>query len=438
MTTTNRASQNSRLYYGWVIVIVVALAGFTTSAETLPVLSVFLKPMTEEFEWSRSVFTGAMTIGTVLGGVLAIGIGPLIDRFGGRWILIIGFAIVGGTLVLMAGISELWQFYVLQILARIMTTGVLGLAPRVIVPKWFVSKRGRAIAVEQLAGRMGHAVTPLYLQLLVSLRSWRVASVAAGVVMWTVSLLPVAIFLRRRPEDMGLLPDGGRLTAEGVGSSTPLQPGANISSADPSQEVSLSLRQVLRLTSFYLLLIALTILWFVTSGIYLHLIPYFTDQGLGTGTAVVAVSFLAASAGLGSLVFGLIAERYSTRLVLSVDILLLAAGFIFLLAARSPTAALLWGFYFGIMAGGMQTLEHIVFADYYGRESLGAVRGIVWPAQMGGNSVGPLVAAAAFDITGDYLFIFGFFGFLTLFAGLSVFLARPPVHVTYRCHLSLV
>ena len=427
MTTISTAPHRSRIYYGWVIVVVIALTSFTTSAETLPVLSIFLKPMTEEFGWSRSIFTGAMTIGTVLGGVLAIGIGPLIDRYGGRWILTIGFAIVGGTLVLMAGISVLWQFYVLQIVARIMTTSVLGLVPRVVVPKWFVAKRGRAVAVEQLVGRMGHAVTPLYLQLLVTLRSWRVASFTAGIVMWTVSLLPVAIFLRRRPEDMGLLPDGA--IQEGAGSASPLKAPGDIDPTNPSQEVSLPLRQVLRLTSFYLLLNALTILWFATSGIYLHLIPYFTDQDLGPGIAVVVVSLLAASAGLGSLLFGFLAERYSTRVVLSANILLLAAGFIFILAARSPSAALLWGSYFGVMAGGMQTLEHVIFADYYGRESLGAVRGIVWPAQMGGNSVGPLAAAAAYDITGNYLLIFSLFGFLTLIAGLSVFLARPPLHI---------
>ena len=102
-----------RLYYGWVIVAVVALAGFTQTAESFPVLGVFLKPITEEFGWSRSLYTGAMTIGTVLGGALALGIGPLLDRYGGRWALVVAFTILGAIWVLMAAIQTLWQFYVL-------------------------------------------------------------------------------------------------------------------------------------------------------------------------------------------------------------------------------------------------------------------------------------------------------------------------------------
>ena len=123
-----------RLYYGWVIVAVVALAGFTQTAESFPVLGVFLKPITEEFGWSRSLYTGAMTIGTVLGGALALGIGPLLDRYGGRWALVVAFTILGAIWVLMAAIQTLWQFYVLQILARTIMIGVVGLGMGVIIP----------------------------------------------------------------------------------------------------------------------------------------------------------------------------------------------------------------------------------------------------------------------------------------------------------------
>ena len=109
MTTNRKVSQRPRLYYGWVVVGVVALVGFAQSADTLPVLSVFLKPITEDFGWSRSVFTGAITIGTFLGGLLALGVGPFLDRFGGRWSLVVAFAILGGTLVLLAARWSSWR-----------------------------------------------------------------------------------------------------------------------------------------------------------------------------------------------------------------------------------------------------------------------------------------------------------------------------------------
>ena len=210
----NQDIRKPRFYYGWVIVFIVALASFTQSAETFPVLGVFLKPITEDFGWSRSVFTGSMTIGTLLGGVIALGVGPLIDRFGPRWTLVLGFLFLGASLLLMAWINSLWQFYSLQIVGRMMSMGVIALATQVIIPKWFITKRGRAVALGQLGGRLGNAVTPLYVQYLVARGSWRVATAVCGIVVWSISLLPSALFLRRRPEDMGLKPDGDLLSAE--------------------------------------------------------------------------------------------------------------------------------------------------------------------------------------------------------------------------------
>ncbi len=101
----------------------------------------------------------------------------------------------------------------------------------------------------------------------------------------------------------------------------------------------------------------------------------------------------------------------------------------FLLAADSPTLALLWGLYMGIVQGGIFTMQQVVLADYYGRESLGAVRGVVWPVQTTANAFGPLASALAYDINGSYGLIFGVFGLLGLLAALCVFLAKPPVLV---------
>ena len=170
--------------------------------------------MTAEFGWSRSLFSGALTIGTILGGLIAVGTGPFIDRYGPRWALVGAFFILGTTLVLLSQITELWQFYILEILGRSISMGVIALATSVIIPKWFIAKRGRAVALSGLGIRAGNTITPLYVQLLVNMGSWRLAAAATGLVMWALSLLPAALFLRRQPEDMGLHPDGRPLEAE--------------------------------------------------------------------------------------------------------------------------------------------------------------------------------------------------------------------------------
>jgi len=418
-----------RLYYGWVIVAVVALGNFSRSAETFPVLGVFLKPMTEEFGWSRSTFSGAMTIGTLLGGFVAVGVGPLIDRFGPRWTVAVGLFVVGGTLVLLAGITSLWQFYALEIVGRMVTMGIVGLAVQVIIPKWFIAKRGRAVAISGLGGRLGNTITPLYVQALVSMGSWRVATSVAGLVIWVTSVLPSVLFLRRRPEDMGLAPDGIEKPTN-VGSNG--EPESTHLGQSERGEISLSLREVARLYSFYLLITAFAVSSFVATGLNLHMIPYFTDQGLGPGVAALVVAVWSASGAVGSLFFGFMAERYNIRLVMSVSFLFQASGFALLLIVNSTFLGLIWGGYQGIVHGGMFTLQLVIFADYYGRHSLGSIRGAIQPIQLGANAMGPLAAALAYDATGSYFSIFAVFVLLSVFSGLCIFLAKPPKYHPLR------
>ena len=282
-----------RLYYGWVIVAVIGLGGFTQSAESYPVLGVLLKPMTEEFGWTRTDFAGSTMLGTLMGGLLALKVGPMIDRLGARWTLTASFAVLGSTLVLLALIQTLWQFYFLQIVGRALTMGVLALALGVVVPKWFVDKRGRAVAFGGLGQRIGNAVTPLYVQHLVSQGSWRQATAVAGILMWVVSMVPIAIFLRRRPEDMGLLPDGAdpeeaRKREEAVAAGTV---------SAPREETSMTREQALRHPSFYFLVVAFSLVFVAAPALNLHMLPYMTDQGITEGYAVLAVALLSACAG---------------------------------------------------------------------------------------------------------------------------------------------
>ncbi|MQF82926.1 MFS transporter [SAR202 cluster bacterium AD-802-E10_MRT_200m] len=422
----NQDLRKPRFYYGWVIVFIVALASFTQSAETFPVLGVFLKPMTEDFGWSRSVFTGSMTIGTLLGGVIALGVGPLIDRFGPRWTLVLGFLFLGASLLLLAWINSLWQFYSLQIVGRMMSMGVIALATQVIIPKWFITKRGRAVALGQLGGRLGNAVTPLYVQYLVARGNWRVATAVCGIVVWSISLLPSALFLRRRPEDMGLKPDGIPISAEiPAGEKRP----ENLENQTPNSEISFSVREAVRFSSFYLLVTAIALSSFSTPALHLHMIPYMTDRGISDASAVSVVALSSVSGALGSLTFGLLAEKFTARLMMVLGFALLSSSFILLLFVDSTILALIWGIHLGIAQGGSFTLQQVIFADYYGRDSLGAIRGIVWPIQMVFNSIGPLVAALAYDTTGDYRLIFFVFAILAIVSSGFLFLARPPMTV---------
>ena len=408
-------------YYGWVIVVVVAIANFTESAEIFPVLGVLLKPVTEEFGWSRSVFTAATSIGTLAGGLAGPFLGPVIDRHGARWILLISFTVLGGTMIAWAFITELWQFYVIQILARFLALGVISLCLTIIIPKWFVRKRARAIALSGLGGRFGNAVTPLYVQAIVSTAGWRAATITTGVVMLAGTLLPVALFVKRQPEDIGLLPDG--VTPEEKAKADAAQ---KATGRPARQDISFTLKQVAKMPAFYLLMAANAVGAIVGGALNLHMIPYMTDRGLSDGVAVLVTTVLFASSAVGSLGFGFLAERFSIRLVVALDYIVMGLAFIFLLTVESPAMAFIWAILQGTLQGGGLTLQQVIFADYFGRGSLGSIRGAMTPVQLGTNAVGPLAAAMAYDAFGNYIAIFAVFGLLRVISGVLVFLARPP------------
>ncbi len=417
--STDRPANRNRLYYGWIIVIVVGLAGFTQSAESYPILGVFMKPMTEEFGWSRTVFSGSTLIGTLIGGLLSIIIGPRLDRFGSRWTLTTTFAILGFTLVLTAFISELWQFYVLQIIGRALTMGILALILGVVVPKWFVVKRGRAVALGGLGQRIGNAGTPLYVQFLVSQGSWRLATAVAGVLMWTVSMIPAAIFMRHKPEDMGLSPDG-------VNRENNIDDESGHANGIQDQEISMTRNEALMHPSFYLMMIAFSLAFLAAPAMNLHMIPYMTDKGIPEGYAVTATAVLSVFAGIGSIFSGFLSERITARKTLIGIFMFMGLGFLMLLRVETALQSMIWAVYYGLSFGGMFIGTQLIVADFYGREHIGAIRGVIWPIQLIFNASGPFIAALAYDSSGNYDTIFTVFAFFMISASIMMLFTKAP------------
>jgi MFS family permease len=401
---------------------VIALTGFSQTAETFPVWGVLLKPITQEFQWSRSAFTGAMTIGTVGGALVALAFGPMLDRFGPRWSMSGALFVMGATLVLMAPMSALWHFYVLLVVGRVMHIGIVGLATSVVIPKWFVAKRGRAAAISRLGNRVGSTVTPVYAQVLVSFGSWRAAVAVVGIVVWIVSMVPAALFLRRRPEDIGLLPDGDSPAADSESTEAAL----GHHPRPRREENSLSVRAVLHSRSFYLLTAAHSLIMLTGPATSLHLMPHLTDLGLSPKLAVTVIALSSASGGVGSLLFGLLAERSGSRHVAAFTLVVMAGAYAALLAIDTGTLALVWGVCYGLAHGGTMLVVQIIFPDYFGRDSLGAIRGIIAPVQGVMHALGPIGAAIAYDLTESYMLVFVVFAVATLLAAVCILLARPP------------
>jgi MFS family permease len=403
-------------FYGWIIVGIAMLAGFLGSGVSNVTMAVALKPITEDLGWSRTLTSSAITIGSLAGGLLAPLIGPLADRFGPRILLPLGAAAVGTFVMCLSLTYEPWQFYATFVPGRALAETLLtGIVPMTAVTNWFYLKRPRAIGLVALAVPLGSFVLSLLYQFMIATYGWRSAFMMLGAALWVLVVVPGIFFLRRQPEDLGMLPDGEARRAD---------PGAEPKSA--STELSWSLKEAVRTRALWFLVAASTLTSISTGGIAFHMVAYFTDVEIQPAAAVGALSVMALTGAFGSGLWGALAEKIHPR-ILAVMTMLLAAGAVLLLTeVRVAPAAFVFSITFGLSARGGFVLMHVLLARYFGRRSFGAITSVLEPFHKGGLGVGALLAGMAFDWSGSYQLVFLLFFANYLLAAALTSLARQP------------
>lgn len=375
-----------------------------------------LDPITEEFGWSKTTFTYATSFGTILAGIVAIFIGSALDKYGGRWILTLSVFVLGISFILLAIIENYIQFFIVLIINRIMTMGIIALATQVIVSKWFIVKRARAVAYSGLGIMLGNSATPLYVAYVSDVYNWRIALTISGIVVFVVSLLPVMLIIRRQPEDMGLLPDGLPI----VENNDSLKTSSNV-------EISFNRKQVLKQPNFYCLVVAFSLLFVVGPGLCFHLISYLDTQGIERNQGAIVMAIWSFSGAIGAFVSGFIAEKIGTRRAIVGTFIINSLTIFLILLVNNFYIAIIWAIVQGILSAGLfNTLYQLIFAEYYGRNSLGSIRGMIWPVQMTTNAFGPLFGSIMFDQTQSYYYMWVVFGFLMLISAAATYFAKPP------------
>ena len=402
------------IYYGWWVVSAASGMSFANAATAISILTVCVVPMSQEFGWNRAGMAGATSLGAALGAGLAPFTGRAVDRFGARVTLVSGGLIVVAGCLYLAGAQALWGFYVAFTAVRIADQGLIQVSASVTAGKWFARYRGRATGLVILGNAGGVIVMAPLVQLVISAWDWRAAWVMLAGVMLVVGAIPALLLVRRQPEDLGLEIDGGR--PEGTSEEPALAHG----------EPGVALSGIIRTPSFWLVLVSLFLVATATSGIGLHLVPHLTQQGLSAGAAVGAVSVMSLSGALAALACGLLAERASSKLLLILAYLLSAVSMWVLMGADNLSQTYLFAVLQGIVGSGINTLAPILWADYYGRGSLGSIFGVSRAAQVVGFAVGPLASAVVYDRTGSYQGAFLALAAVAIAAALLLTTARRP------------
>jgi MFS family permease len=299
-----------------------------------------------------------------------------------------------------------------------------GFVTTVVFSNWFVSKRGRAIGIVGMGTSVSTMLLPLASSAMIESWGWRTAWAVMGIGVM-VLVIPAALFVRRRPEDIGLRPDGVDVAAE----ASPVRLTAvqerrreRLLAAD----VVWTRAEVLRSPTLWTMVFAWGIAWFSVAGTNLHMVAFFVDLHYPLAIAAAAVSLRSAVALVANPMWGYLVERFPVKLMGSLQFTLAATGIAMWLLPPSPPTLIIGLILFGFGNGGSQVVAEVIWAEFFGRISLGTVRSVSYPLQTAFSALGPIVMGLMYDTSGSYQSSFIVMVAGSLLAAALVQLARPP------------
>ncbi len=312
MTLPRLLSHRLPFFYGWVILFCACCAGFSRQGGAVATLSIFVEPMTRDFGWSRTALSGAVSLGGVMAALSSPSLGRMLDRSGARLVLCLAVLTTGIADMLLSLTGSLLMFYLLFCVARTNFAGPFDLGIYGAINNWFVAHRALATAIATLAQMAGLVCLPLIAQAAILHGGWRAGWLAVGIAVLVVGFIPNFLFMVRRPEDLGLVPD--RATA--------------LHSVRHVSEPSFTRAQALRTPSFWLLCLFTLFAYPVQAGVSLHQAPYLIERGLSPTTAATIVSTFSLMSGVASLGCGFFPRSLPIRYALALSGLALCRGYV--------------------------------------------------------------------------------------------------------------
>lgn len=383
----------TRFFYGWVIVLVMAIIGGLSMALGSLNFGLFIKPMGDDLGIGRATFGWSQTARQVASAVTAPLVGGLVDRFGARWLLPVAAVITGGAMVGLASIQAEWQLIVLfMIMGFVGLSGPGAIVTMVPVTKWFVHRRGVALAITSIGGPLGGLLFMPLTQLFIDTSGWRMAWIQLAV-LGAGLIIPLAwLFIRRQPEDLGLRPDG----QASMPSSTTASPGLVV------DERSWSRAEAFRSSTFWRLVIVFSLSMLAISTVGFHRIPSFMDRGLDPRLIALATALDAAASGVSSFGMGMLARRIPVRFIGAAGLLALILGSLLTIRADNHPIMFASMILFGLGIGSVILMQGLLWADYFGRGHQGRIQGVVTPITLITGGIGAPAAGYMHDLTGSY------------------------------------
>jgi len=421
-TSTETPAARLPFFYGWIIVAV-AFVTMAVGVNARTAFSLLFPPILAEFHWDRGVTAGAFSFGFLVSAVLSPSLGRLMDRRGPRVVIELGVIAMGGGLLLATLVREPWQLYLtLGVLVGggSVCLGYTGQA--LFLPYWFVRRRGLAMSIAFSGVGVGSIVMLPALQSFITASGWRSACWALGILV-LVLLAPLNLLLRRRPEELGLAPDGESVAAGGAAAAR------HGSVVDPAWvAIDWTLGRALRTRRFWWVALGYFCALFAWYAVQVHQTKYLEEIGFGASSAAWALGFVSLAGIPGQIALGHLSDRIGREWVWMVGSLGFAATYLCLLLLRAtPSPALLYLMVAaqGALGYGLTSVIGAIPAEIFEGKQYGSIFGTLMLASILGGAAGPWLTGALHDATGSYALGFSIALGLSLVSALAIWLAAP-------------
>ncbi|MGA0225094.1 MAG: MFS transporter [bacterium] len=410
-------NKRTPFFYGWVILFCACCAGFARQGPAVAPLSIFITPMTSEFGWSLTSISAAVSAGGILAALSSPFLGPYLDKYGPRIILSVSILFTGFTVMLLSFTDSLAFFFILFCLARMNFAGPFDLGIYGSINNWFFRSRGLATAITTFIQMLGLVAMPLIAQASIQYNGWRFAWVVIGITVLVVGFLPNYLLQIKKPEDLGLFPDGLDPSKTNVG---------HEKSQLKDEEPKFSREEALKTKAFWVLCLYTVLIYPVQAGISLHQAPHLIERQIDTNTTATIIATFSFLSAVSGVIFGLIVRRITIRLALIISAFSLATSSCLMLIISTSWQGYLSAIFFGIGIGGILTILPIAWADFFGRKSYGSIRGVVLFFQVSAQAFGPLLSGILRDHTGNYETSLSTFFVFSILAVMTSIFASPP------------
>ena len=395
-------------YYGWVHVVIAALAMVGTLPGRTQGLGLITEPLIRDLQIDRVAFARINLWATLIGALFSVGVGRLIDRFGSRIVLTVVTIALAAVVFGMSATQSVIAIAILITLTRGFGQSALSVVSITMVGQWFVRRLNLAMAVYTIALSIGFMLAFPLIGAIVLANGWRTAWWIIGVAL-LAGLAPLAALLvRRSPESCGVEPDG--------------EP-TELSHELPTDY---TLREALSTPSFWVFGIASAVYGLIASGIALFNESILAERRFDASTYHRSLIIVALTSLVGNFLGGWIASKWKMNRLLAFAMVLLAGSLAALPHVSTQTHVAIYAAVMGLAGGFVIVIFFSYWSAAYGRKHLGKIQGVAQALTVIASALGPLVLAETVSRTGSYASIFYSLTLVVMLLALLAWFVKVP------------